>query len=128
MREIRFRAWDKKDGKMFEVKRINFSDKTIHYASTQYLWKVKFEDVELMQYIGQKDKSEIEIYVGDVLEIPDDYETYGQFAGDKREVIFAYGGFRLKPKWDVNAKGNYLEDAGELRVLGNIYENPELLK
>ena len=49
-------------------------------------------------------------------------------AGEKREIYFNEGGFRLKPKWDKNSRGNWLEDTKDFEVIGNIYENPELLE
>ncbi len=65
---------------------------------------------------------------GDIVQIPDDYEEYGFCAGEKYEVYFAFGGFRLKPKYrKFNEKGFYLEDDGELEVLGNKFDNPDLL-
>lgn len=63
---------------------------------------------------------------GDVVKIPDDYETFGQFAGEEREVIFAYGGFWLKPVWDKSAKGNWLEDDNCFEIIGNQYEGGEV--
>ena len=59
----------------------------------------------------------MKIYEGDIIKIPPDYEKY-----------FAYSGFRLKPKYNLKSKGCWLEDNDELEVIGNIYDNPELLK
>ena len=81
----------------------------------------------LMQCTGLKDKNGKLIYEGDIIQIPDDYDTYGMFAGEKREIYFNEGGFRLKPKWDKNSRGNWLEDTKDFEVIGNIYENKELL-
>lgn len=80
-----------------------------------------------MQSTGLKDKNGKLIYEGDIIQIPDDYDTYGMFACEKREIYFNEGGFRLKPKWDKNSRGNWLEDTKDFEVIGNIYENKELL-
>lgn len=82
---------------------------------------------KILQCTGLKDKNGKLIYEGDVIKIPDDYATYGQFACEKREVYWNEG-FRLKPKWDARARGNWLEDTKDFEVIGNIYENPELLE
>jgi uncharacterized phage protein (TIGR01671 family) len=88
----------------------------------------EYNDVILMQCTGLKDKNGKLIYEGDIVKIPNDYDTYGMFAGEKREVYFYEGGFRLKPKWDKNSRGNWLEDTNVFEIIGNIYENPELLE
>jgi len=89
---------------------------------------IRFYEGILMQYTGLKDKNGKEIYEGDIIKIPNDYDTYGQMAGEEREIIFGEGGFRLKPKWNKNARGLWLEDVEDLIIIGNIYENPGLLK
>ena len=81
----------------------------------------------VQQSTGLKDKNGKLIYEGDIIQIPDDYDTYGMFACEKREIYFNEGGFRLKPKWDKNSRGNWLEDTKDFEVIGNIYENKELL-
>lgn len=80
------------------------------------------------QYTGTKDKHSRRIFEGDIVKIPDNYDIYGINAGEVYEVYFGFGGFRLKPKYRKNAKGFYLEDDGVVEVIGNIYDNPELLE
>ena len=123
MREIKFKAWDKK--KMLNRFEIT-QDGCIGYTDMFETYHPLTEAV-LIQYTGFKDKNGKEIYECDIVEIPDDYDKYGFFAGEIREVYFAFGAFRLKPIRNENAIGNYLEDNLELEVIGNIFENPELL-
>lgn len=80
-----------------------------------------------MQFTGLLDKNGKEIYEGDIIKIPDDWDEYGFNAGENYQVYFAFGGFRLKPKYKKNAKGSYLED-DKIEIIGNVYENPELLE
>ena len=105
------------------------------------------KDIELMQYVGLKDKNGKEIYEGDVIQ---ELRYKGcSKCGDGRtvyneEIVFYGGCFCLKPEYgcprDLFSQGireyskygdNYYEEndkCEKLEVIGNIYENPELLK
>lgn len=80
------------------------------------------------QYTGLKDITGKMIFTGDIVKVPDDYEEYGMAAGEIYAVYFAFGGFRLKPKHNKKARGFWLEDDGALEVIGNVHDNPELLR
>ena len=80
-----------------------------------------------MQYTGLKDKNGKEIYKGDVVKIPDDWDEYGFMSGEIRQVYFKNGGFRLMPKTD-KGDGYWLEYPLSCEVIGNIHEDSNLLK
>ena len=124
-REIEFRAWHKKYEYMARVADISFNRERINLNAADI---GSFDDIELMQYTGLKDKNGVKIFEGDIVQINDDWDTYGMNAGEKYEIYFYAGGFRCKPKYNAKSKGYWLDDGNDVVVLGNIYENPELLE
>ena len=115
-REIKFRAWDKKNKKM------------LNNEDTLNLLAYFVKNVEYMQFTGLKDKTGKEIYEGDIVKLDDNWDSLGWSAGEVSEIIFKYGGFRLKPKYNKKARGYWLEEGDLVEVIGNIHKNPELLK
>jgi hypothetical protein len=79
------------------------------------------EDVKLLQYTGLEDKNGIEIYEGDICE-----------NGDWEEDAHCYRTWNDVVEWkdgDAGFSGTYPNvDGMKCEVIGNIYENPELLK
>ena len=110
-RKIKFRAWDSKDKKMFDP---------IHDVVT-FAFNLKCEWIEIMQFTGLKDKNGKEIYEGDIIS---PVMMCGTITSGT--VIFHSGSFMAKQigaEWlmDDLYRYDYIE------VIGNIYENPELL-
>lgn len=122
MREIKFRAWD--GSKMFQVAALDF---TLDYVEGFMLWKPSGPDKEtrvyedaskcvLMQYSGLKDRNGKDIYEGDILQwrekaLPITVETF-------HGIRFMWGQDYLCHAYAVLG--------GE--VIGNIHENPDLLR
>lgn len=127
MREIKFRAWVKEKKAIFEVILINYVTKKVTYLLERVghllsIRDAKFNDVELMQYTGLKDKNNKEIYEGDIL-----FENFGE---RYYKIIFENGGFRAEFNGDFEEHSFDLIDvvAQGCEIVGNIYENPELME
>lgn len=124
-REIKYRAWLKEEKKMVIVETIDFSEKSIQYLEKNeiidaYLLRTTFlEDIELMQNTGIKDKNDVEIYEGDIVILNDAEEE------NRCVVKYKYGSYILVDG-DLRENLSNVENRF-LEVIGNIYENPELL-
>ena len=104
MREIKFRAWDK-----WNKKFVYFNVSNPLIADIECL--SIFKNIEIQQYVGLKDKNGVEIYCGDILET-----TY-------------YGTKKIQDTiMECAIMGLYSIDTSKVEVIGNIYENPELLE
>ena len=67
MREIKFRAWDIAEKRMFQVNPVHWEEESACRAGDDYLANAKMVGWELMQYTGLKDKNGKEIYEGDIV-------------------------------------------------------------
>lgn len=121
-REIKFRAWDKLNSKMLEVSTIDFRTMNVSYSyHSNGHRNESIVDPILMQFTGLKDKNGKEIYDGDILESK----------GTRVKIIWSNKDFQGIGFWAIKADGDnevnihHFVTYGE--VIGNIYENPDLI-
>lgn len=123
MREIKFRAWDNETKEMiYQDEHTCFNiadgfigidcDETKDYEYREWSWKGGLTCV-LMQYTGFKDKKGREIYEDDIV-----------------KTSFGIGRvFMRLGCWFVENQQNLAYfPTSDIEVIGNFYENPELLK
>ena len=117
MREIKFRAWIKVSQKIASWEMIK-EKKNLHrlIENPEYL---------LMQYTELKDKNGVEIYEGDIVKAiwSKDCEKYIANEIWIGDIFFNCGSFDINSEWCVAL--NCFN--GALEVIGNIYDNKELL-
>ncbi len=137
MRGIKFRAWDKTTEEMLQVKALILAENTLlgcggkPHIFDEHNDLHPLNEVALMRYTGLKDKNGKEIYEGDIVEAKDPYKYNSKEIFYTCEVVFTEGAaFMLKHTYEnwgtVGIRYFGLRDM-ELEVIGNIYENPELL-
>ena len=124
MRAIKFRAWDIKN-KCFVGKNchLNFSDNNIVFDDgSQFRINGAFE---IMQFTGTMDNNLKEIYEGDLLILNGDKLAMFEVFYHDDEARFKC----CRTHYAGNRCGGYVPEmtSKNLTVIGNIYENKELL-
>ena len=115
-REFEFRAWLTKYNKMVKIYSWNIWQE--YFMCSEYDSEFYLEETSIMQYTGLKDKNNKEIYEGDIFHI-----------GSKK-ILYVV-------EWiDCGLKGRQIKNKSwigldywkdDIEVIGNIYENPELM-
>lgn len=140
-REIKFRLWDTSEKEFVDPKTIAINGLGNVMADTGREWVIDIckEDFILMQYTGLKDKNERDIYEGDIITLHQFIQVLGTGLG------VSEGEQELTGKIEINDYGVYFNCTSQddsvsdylilfnlheesLEIIGNIYENPELLK
>lgn len=115
MRELKFKAWLKFEKKFKKVKMIDFIEEKIWTGANWY----DFDDIELIEYTGLKDRNAVKIFEGDIVNTDEAWKPIFMVEWDKEMGKWRMANdFSYKSLWFVH---NY-------EVIGNIYENPELLE
>jgi uncharacterized phage protein (TIGR01671 family) len=121
----KFRAWDKENQIMLDVSLIDFKKRVLvgehfEFGETNF---ISFDKIELMQSTGLFDRNGKEVFVGDIVKCT---------RGCHHEVYLEkeYGGTFIGGMPAIYLKGikeGYAWTEAE-EIIGNIYENPELLE
>lgn len=129
----KFRAFYKANQKMYEVLTLDIIDKKALVENNDDPGKLlrgyaNISEIELMQSTGLKDKNGTEIYEGDICRWTDPEAFEGEIISDI--FVVRYSDEYLK--WIGENNNSYddlydFSDDRELELIGNIYENPELL-
>ena len=144
-REIKFRAWDKRKHEMFGVEQLAFDQlgnlDSIYcdgpdFSNDQDALMGEKPDLDmtvLMQYTGLRDKNGREIYESDILKVTgEDGESYVatvKWFGDEGYPAFDLEGIPETWFYGANALATIFQEGVETcEVIGNIFENPELLE
>lgn len=137
MRELKLRAWIKEKNKMCQVHSIHMGTKKVIVSIAMGNRSLQFEQVELMQYTGLKDKNGKEIYEGDVVESATMKYSVGETIKGVVKYADKWATFYLaiKNRHGVgialdSVHAWYYDEDGEISVeiIGNRFENPELLE
>ena len=131
MREIKFRAWCEEREKFLQNQsevRIEINSPNILKYNPLTGGYYATDKIVLMQYTGLKDKNGKEIYEGDII-LTVATSDYPEDTGIKK-VIWNDDWFQFQTIIHDNGYGLPLLWGGykSLEVIGNIYENPELVK
>jgi len=118
MREIKFRAWDGE--RLRDVWSLGWIEGELDYVSTTK-YSGDAEECEIMQYTGIKDEVGHEVCEGDIV------DRLGMLGVVSWESEYTALGFYLKTSDRLLDVINPYS-SWSLKVVGNIYENPELLE
>lgn len=128
MREIRFRAWDRQHSKMHEVSSMVVGPTVTawienpKYPATGFQYQlVNGENADFIQFTGLHDKNGKEIWEGDIVRLPDG--SFDSVCWENSQASFNFPmTFNLSEPMVSECHANGVE------IIGNIYENPELIR
>ena len=128
----KFRAWDKRFSEFVEDFFVSEDGKIYKKTKdTDYGFAISRETsdkVILMQSTGLFDKKGKEIFEGDIVQFEDCYEFSDYLYVNTGIVEWCQGGFHITNRDSVSMEDLIDGDLLDVTIIGNIYENPELLE
>ena len=118
MEEIKIRVWDKEENRMISGDRFAFEE----YAPLNDLFNNNSKRFDFMLYTGYKDINDIEICEGDIVETT---RGLNHIIG---AVIYRKASWYIQSKEEYNVRLISIFSTAENKIIGNVYENKELLE
>ena len=141
VREIKFKAYDKISYSIYEVESINFTTKIVELLSDTegiiYTFERKFDEVDLLEFTGFQDKNDVDIYEGNIISA-DPFKEYQDVSVNeaplKMPIFDKDNQIIITVKLNISNDEGYIDifggeyiDMDTIEIIGNIYDNPELL-
>lgn len=117
-REFEFRAWLTKYNKMVKIYSWNIWQE--YFMCSEYDSEFYLEETPIMQYTGLKDKNNKEIYEGDIVTL---HNSKYKVIFNSKEARFVLRDDEFEMNIPFTNNNNE-----RMEIIGNIYENPELME
>lgn len=132
----KFRAWEADTKFMNDQVRVTsnrFGDGEVLVEATDGFGWIEVKPEYLMQSTGLRDKNGVEIFEGDIVKVTDEDEEYSYISVVKNYAEEGYPAFDIEYpsdwEYESNALSTIMSGGYEtIEIIGNIYENPELLE